>query len=437
LTAASGLQTIMQCLGQYHDSGSASWDILERGADFCKVRGRMAKLPVTLDWDLRLEEARLVWRVSCQVEQDLEMNDIKIWSFWPSAYGRWFYGDLAGDFPEIAPQDLVWQMFRPRAPYSMEAGAAPAAGSELPPLAVLAESEHPYISMLWGNTDYVAGSRILEILAHLPMHDNLLRRGTYDLMTVEFRTEASVDVVRRHFAERTQRLEAGRVLTSGKLRALFDGGNVHYAYDGAEVTSFLHFYSSAFMSSLWNDSHDLQWSFPRLSDGRLDITGESRRFPYRQHWEIEAVEDGIATRIWLEAIEPVDMNEYHASIVLKEEYNRWETPFERGEYPEFEAGQEDWRHVNHVYSAGTFARAFSPTLPPVTLSVGSGPGLFRMTVINTGCHERSRVLQALRTPDAGLIHFEPGRHLYFEGRVTVGENGLATDVKLHEGRDSL
>lgn len=440
LTAAGGLQMVMHCLGQLHHSVGANWTVEERGADFCRVRGQMARLPVTLNWDLRLESERLVWKVSFQAEQDLEMNEIRLVGYWPLVYKTWFYGHISGKFPELAPQDLSWQMFPPRAPFCMEAGASPSAASHLPSLAVIGETAHPYVGMTWGNTDYVGGARVLDIAARMRTEDNLLPRGEHELATLEFRTEKSEEqakaVVREHMSARVERENSQRTVTSGKLQAVFDGGNVRYAYDGTEVTSFLHFYSSAYMLSLWNDSHDLQWSAPRLSEGRLDVTGESRRFAYRQHWEIEAVEGGISTRIWLEAMEPLEMNEYHASVVLKEEYNRWETPFERGEYPDYEPGQNDWRHVNRVYEAGRFARALSSSLPPVMFSVNAGSLPFRMTAINTGDYQRGRVLQALRTPDSGLIRFEPGRHLYFEGKISVGDTAVAAHAHPHESQGS-
>jgi hypothetical protein len=121
----------------------------------------------------------------------------------------------------------------------------------------------------------------------------------------------------------------------------------------------------------------------------------------------------------LEVHEPMDVTEYHASVVLRPEYCRWETPHESGPYPEFEQGQEDWRHVNRVYAEGKYAKASSESLPSVVLSVTTDDVPFRMTAINTGCHENARVLQALRTSEAGLLHFDRGEHVYFDGVIST------------------
>jgi hypothetical protein len=55
------------------------------------------------------------------------------------------------------------------------------------------------------------------------------------------------------------------------------------------------------------------------------------------------------------------------------------------------------------------------------LEVSPEAPAFRMTALNTGYRQSGRVLQALRTPEAGGIRFSAGRHLLFQGRITVQE----------------
>jgi hypothetical protein len=157
-------------------------------------------------------------------------------------------------------------------------------------------------------------------------------------------------------------------------------------------------------------------------DGQtLTATAESRRFPYQQHWELAAAPEGIAIRIEIETLEAIELDEYHASIVLRHEYSRWETEFESGPYPPFEPGFQDWRHANRLYRIGATAKALSSTLPSVTLKTTADGPPFRMTAINTGFFENARVLQALRTSDTGPLRFEKGKHLYFSGIVSIKE----------------
>jgi hypothetical protein len=215
------------------------------------------------------------------------------------------------------------------------------------------------------------------------------------------------------------RLERSNILT-GPLTARFHQGAVHLLYDGEEITQGLHVYSGMLIGGLWNESGGLKWEAPRRSGGVITVTGESRRFPFRQHWRLSEENGAIALAIELETTGPIDVQEYQVSAVLREGYAQWRTDREAAEFPPFDPNSEDWRHLNHTYEPGTTVEALSDTLPCVKLMAESEDCEFRPTVINTDAHDRSRVLQLLRTGDrGGTIHFEQGRHPYFAGRITV------------------
>ena len=92
-------------------------------------------------------------------------------------------------------------------------------------------------------------------------------------------------------------------------------------------------------------------------------------------------------------------------------------------FPDFDPEQQEWRHVNHEYTAGGFVEASGGGRPAVRLVPGPEDRL-HMTAINTGYNMRARVLQGIgAASQAGLLQFEPGRHMLFDGRVVVGGDG--------------
>jgi hypothetical protein len=201
---------------------------------------------------------------------------------------------------------------------------------------------------------------------------------------------------------------------------MLERGRIRILYNEEPLTALVHAYTSMLISDLWNDSLNFQWSPVERQGERLVVSGLSRRFPFRQIWELEMADNGVAWRVNVEMFEPMDVQEYHASVALRHEYARWQTDHESGEFPPFEPGFEDWRHINHSYEVGYRATAFSESLPPVIFESDPEALPTRMTVLNTGCSQNARVLQALRTPGVGFLHFEKGTHLYFSGRIRVG-----------------
>jgi hypothetical protein len=237
--------------------------------------------------------------------------------------------------------------------------------------------------------------------------------GQHDLLTMRIHLGLKRNEIGR-------RVSADRTFKTGKLTAVFERGRIRLRYDDEPLTTLVHAYTSMLISELWNDSLNLQWGHVERSGETLTASGYSRRFPLRQIWELKTEKRGLAWRVLLEAFEPIDVQEYHASVALRHEYDRWETDHESGPFPPFEPGFEDWHHINHSYRPSARASAFGAGLPDVTLEADSESFPARMTTLNTGFSQSARVLQALRTPEAGFLHFEKGTHLYFSGRITVG-----------------
>ena len=196
---------------------------------------------------------------------------------------------------------------------------------------------------------------------------------------------------------------------------------VRLSWRGQELSEAVHLYNSLLINNFWNDSQSMHWEKPVPTEDGISVRGKSRRFPFSQSWELRREAGGIRLSIWLEAQEPVLVQEYQVSTGLKPAYERWETPNEQGTFPVIHEADDDWVHLNREYAPGNWAKALSGTLPSVMLEVSPEAPLFRMTVLNTGYRQAARVLQALRTPEAGGIRFDAGRHLLFQGRVAVLE----------------
>lgn len=154
----------------------------------------------------------------------------------------------------------------------------------------------------------------------------------------------------------------------------------------------------------------------------MRAVGTSRRFPFQQTWELRPAERGIAFDIWLESSEDLHVQEYHASIMLVPEYTEWGTEHESGVFPPITHESDDWRHLNENYAPGTFSEASGEDVPRLRFENRTPDMDFRMTVLNSSYFEQARVLQALRSPEHGMLHFVKGRHLYFSGRVTLEDS---------------
>ncbi len=418
ISAPNGFQMQFFSMGQWHESSSGDWTVAQRESNRCVAHGRMARLPVTLYWDMRIEGRQLIWTAAMDCEREIDMQTIALNCFLPPSYTQWMYGDVFGLFPNILPGDLNWTSVVSWDVSCREVAALPREDGHLPPVVAQLESPIPFFSLNMCNTDYVTGARTVQATANIPSTEATFSAGRHELLTLTLDFGQTVASIRQRVEARL----AQRKLTEGPLTAQFDAGKVRISYDGEELTSFTHFYASMLFGNMWNDSVALHWQPPKRTGGRIVVSGESRRFPYGQTWEIEMVPEGVAIRITLNVKEPMDIDEYHASLVVRPEYDRWETEHEQGSYPDFVRGLDDWRHANRIYEPGCYARASSSSLPTILLKVTTDEVVFRMTALNTGFYENARVLQALHSPGNGLLHLEKGEYTYFEGAIQITPN---------------
>ena len=415
-TAPAGLNMQVQSMGQVHPSPLAEWQVTGQGADWCQARGRYSRLPVTLLWDMRVEGQKLRWRAAIECEQETTLEVVSGYSFWPAAYTQ-FHADLSGTFPDIVPGGRNWTSVIWNAPTCRETIVMPDISSGLPPAVVRIEPSNDHFTLQWWNTDYIVGSRVLDAAEYLPRDEAVFAKGRHDLFTLEF----DLGLPREEAMARAQAREAERTVTSGPASALMHMGMIRLSHGPRLLTASVHLHTQFKIANLWNMSPYIQWGAARRNGNCVCATGYSTRYPFRQHWEMEPAAGGFELRVWLEALEEIEVQEYNISIGLDPAYDHWETPVEQGVFPEFEACLLDWRHLNHDHTHATYARALGNGLPPVTLDAAASDRPFQMAAINTGYHQRTRVLQAMHVAGAdGCLSFKKGRHLCFRGHIRVG-----------------
>ena len=414
LSGAGGFQMELNSYGQLHLSSVAQWSIEERSANGCTARGRMSRLPVQLLWKLWIDEAgRLFWDMAMECEKETEIEHIAALLGFPASYTRWLYGDFSGAFPEILPSDTRWSMVVAQENKQRETALLPDLGSPAPPAIVTVESANPHYGVVLFNSEYIQFNRIVMAAAAYPQHSRLFAAGRHDLMRVV------IDLTRGE-DELAAMIRAPRRLECGPLTVQFKNGSLCLFHDGGELTNYLNVYSSMLIQQLWNDSQSLQWGPVETIDDGIALTGTSRRFPFVQRWELRRDGNALRLCIWLEVSEPLEVQECHVSVLLRHDYEAWETEEEKGIFAPFDPEGTHWVHFNRNYAPGKKVSARAAGLPSVSIVADAACPVLRMTALNTTLQENSRGIQALRPSDTGRLRFEPGRHLYFSGWIRVG-----------------
>ncbi|MBX7256708.1 MAG: ABC transporter ATP-binding protein [Candidatus Hydrogenedentes bacterium] len=412
VSASGGLRAEVYSMEACHQCHEATWTVVEKGPFHCVARGRMPRLPLVHIWRMWIENNRLKWSVAVECDRPTPVTLINANLFFPALYREWIYGDLEGVFPDHLPTDTFWTSVASYTAPCREAALFAPDDSVFPNIDIAVESLYPFVRLFWYNSDYVAGSRVLQINAQFPAQEARLPKGRTELF------EASIDLgsSKATIHSRTQTV---RSVNSGDVSCYFERGSIRISYRGEELTSFGHVYSSLLIGRLWNDSIGLQWGSAERIGDTLRISGESRRIPFHLTWEISPCVSGFDLSLWLDTLDVLDVQEYQVSVMLRDSYDHWESEHESGIFPQVATSQKDWVHLNTDYSPGGRISAWGPSLPKVTFSGKATVSHPRMTALNTAHFENARVLQALHTPARLVFHVDKGRHLLFSGTISI------------------
>ncbi len=415
ITTPQGVRSQILRMGGWRSSLDAEWTISEASDTRCVARGHDSRLGVTLVWNIAFEGSELVWSSSYEVERPIEMEMIETTLFFPVEYTGWGFDERTGDFHDITPEDTVWAQMMAPEPLCASAAILSPESSKRPVVMITMSGQGARARGSWANSDYLMKSRVFRIEKVLDKGE-MLPAGTHPFLTMRFDLESGREAIRARMTEQAMR----RTVSTGPLHAHFDRGQLQLTYEGRRISAVVHGYTSLLIQGLWNDSLNLRWDGMERDGATLQAIGASRRFPFRMRWTIQPEQPGaLAWTIDLDAIEDLDVQEYQVSVLLVEEYARWKTVTEGGEFPAIQREHDDWVHLNRNYAVGNFVRAEGPGLPLVTLQNDATDVPLRMTALNTGFRHRSRVLQALRAPDHGLMHFTRGTHRIFAGSIRV------------------
>jgi ABC-type polysaccharide/polyol phosphate transport system ATPase subunit len=415
VTTAQGISCQIYYLNAWHPSQAAEWAVTERSETRCVARGHVAKLGLTFVWELGIENGDFVWSAGYECDRPLRPEAINTNMSFPLEYTQWTYDDESGAFYDLAPGDTAWLPVKAPDLLCEHAGLLADQERQHHAVRMTYVSARPTLRGSWWNSDYMSRCRTFILQENPGEQDAALNAGRNDAFTIRYTIGTSRETIVNELGVESAR----QTVVSGPLRGRFDRGQLRLSYNGLQLSTSVHFYTSMLIQNLWNDSFNLRWDrLERVGDS-IRVSGASRRFQFRMHWTISPGEPGaLNVKIELEVLESIDVQEYHASVLLTPGYTRWETSVESGEFPEIGPAARDWAHLNRDYPAGGSLRATGPGLPRLSLRVDASER-HRLTALNTDYVQRSRVLQALATPEHGAFFFEPGRYPYFSGSVAA------------------
>lgn len=416
LTAPLGASVSVASLGTYHGVGAAEWTVDSATAVACTASAELPRLPVKMNWTMRLEGGQFRWRLEMEVQRAVEVELVAATLAFPQTFTDWHCAGKDGVFPAITPSHLENSIVLAPEPKATECVLHGDDDGAQGPVRVGVIALYPFVDMSIENSSYMTGARFLTVTARIPAEQRQLAPQRIALLDI------AVDLAFDHAALDAWRCAqaALRTLDLGGWSATLRAGRIEIARGAQPLTTSVHLHTELCAGSLWSLSAAYRWQETTREGARLVARGECLRLPYDEVWTLWAEDGRLRWRVCIEAREAFECQEHNATIALAPEYDHYDLGAETGAFPPFDPAVDHWKHANHNYAVSDAARASGPGLPTITLGAPACGHAFRLSALNTGYAQGARVLQAIHTPEhEGVLHFAAGEQVLFDGYIAV------------------
>jgi len=215
------------------------------------------------------------------------------------------------------------------------------------------------------------------------------------------------------------------VIEKKRFGLAFNNGKLLLNWDGKLITSTSGAYTIFNVANKWYSSTQAEWEVKEEPRGVFTAVGKIYQLGLTQVWRFEVLGDcEIKWDIELEMDGDVRLSEMYVNIALKDEYSRWFSNSEKGDFPPIKNEDKNWNtvftknglsaHIG-VYQQILDAAEF-PSLLFEQLSLGS---LAQGLILNSDYLSHCRILQYKLNPFSGKSGNQTDRFICFAGKIII------------------
>ncbi|MCK4860276.1 MAG: ABC transporter ATP-binding protein, partial [Candidatus Omnitrophica bacterium] len=217
------------------------------------------------------------------------------------------------------------------------------------------------------------------------------------------------------------------ILEKNFLKVVFNNGRVFLNWQDKLLTPNSAAYTVFFIANKWYSSLQADWKVEKESGNKLVATGKFYQLALTQTWKLELIDDyTIKWNIEMESQEPLEVQEGYINIMVANDYTRWCTTLEQGDFPPIIEKDRDWFPLieSNIRKDGIGVEKSAVSgniIPSLIFQHLESPFSCDSQILNGDYFTNCRILQY---KTAGLQNYSRNYGScfpYFSGKIIVGD----------------
>ncbi len=268
------------------------------------------------------------------------------------------------------------------------------------------------------------GKTIVFVSHDMAMLSRLCKRALFlkDGRIVE---DNLVDKVLPLYTRTVGKREGVGVLTKGELSCVFNNGRLFLNLRDQLLTPNSGAYTTLLIKNKWYSSLSADWHVETRLDNKLVARGEFYQLGLVETWRLELTDKGyIQWDVEMESKEPLQIEEGYLNLTLTDQYTRWLTSLERGEFAPITTDNKNWEPLLEGYTfrrcIGVMAeKSLKDKIPSLVFEQSGERAGNHAQIFNTDYLTHSRVLQYKLGGLANGPMAQADRFIYFSGKLML------------------
>ncbi len=430
----------MTLSGRTYLSYAADWQIekSKTGKEIVAI-GKWPDINISQRWKISLiNQNEFDWEIILDVPEENSVEGFQALLAFLDEYKSWFTLDAETNFLESFNHEKIWECVPVDSSMDKVIGLRGGNNSVALPVIVLEKPQDNMETICQvGNTDSEIKGRVIEYQAFPAKKNNDFVRESYRYFSGKIRVFEAQEKERLslYLNHARQLLDESAIIRKGPLSIFCKNNSVAIYWRDKELTCGRGLNTIFKCQNINYNAQDGRWKIFKKNEEIIIVISWGEKLPFTQTWKLRLqAEDSVIWEIEMDIDEELKLRNKEVKLLLAEEYDKWLTPEEAGDFDRLEkrGGAILSKYINKYIGVEVISRNKDILLPtvmfkyedecPQVSSIAKANGETKLGYRQVDSKENSFIAQ--------------GKYKYFKGMIKVFA-GVLVDIPIKQPDDRL